>query len=143
MAFEFLELEALKFPVLGTFIVTPYECRTAVIAPLPVGLEGSKERLERADQMLMEAKKSTVPIATFICLPLLGALPLFVVKLLARNLITTALMSIVPGPAFTGKLMGHEAHRIMFGGGLLVGNIGKYSIIIFDLALELPQLSKK
>ena len=85
--------------------------------------------------MLLEAKKSTVPIATFICLPLLGALPLFVVKILARNLITTALMSIVPGPGFAGKLMGHEAHRIMFGGGLLVGNIGMHYICTIELNL--------
>ena len=64
-----------------------------------------------------------VPIATFLCLLLLGGLPRFVVQLLARNLVTTALISIIPGPDFSEKLMGNddEAHSRHGQSSLILG----------------------
>ena len=102
-----------------------------MIAPLPVGAVNPRDRIMLADKTLQDVRKSSVPLATFLSLPLLGGLPAFVVKILARNIIATCLMSIIPGPTFVGKLMDRDVDRIMFGGGLLVGNIGELVAINF------------
>lgn len=98
--------------------------RTAVLAPLPVAVQAPRDRLFAAEKSLQNLRHSSVPLATFCMLPLVGALPAWVVKLLATNQIATCILSIFPAPANTVYCMGNPVEDIMFGGGLLVGNVG-------------------
>ena len=112
-----------------------FDCRTAVLAPLPVAMQSPQDRLFAAEKSLQNLRHSSVPLATFCMLPLVGALPAWIVKLLATNLIATCILSIFPAPSNTVYCMGNPVDDIMFGGGLLVGNVGTALIIqktIFD-----------
>ena len=96
-----------------------------MIIPLPIWLPDPQERIRFVHHNLQKLSKSTVPLATFLVLPMLGALPAWIVKLFATNLIATCLMTNFGAPFGQVHMMERPCDDIMFGGGLLVGNIGR------------------